>query len=100
MKTGADVRAYILQKVADDVEFRERLAGDPKGVIEAETGGELPDDALVFIKKAIAESLEGSSIDSPLTKDELVQVAGGASDDDELGEYCSIKDWHCGFEYD
>ena len=38
MRTGHEVQAHIVMKAADDLEFRERLASDPKGVIEAETG--------------------------------------------------------------
>ena len=38
MRNGHEVQAHILVKVEEDSEFRERLASDPKGVIEAETG--------------------------------------------------------------
>ena len=81
MKTGEEVQAYILLKTADDPEFRSRLLSDPKGVIEAETGKVLPDDALVFVNEAIATAQKTvPSVDTPLTEDELVQVMGGACD--------------------
>ena len=77
-KTSAEVQSHILFKVADDPEFRERLIADPEGVIEAETGAELPDDALVFVKESIATAQKAvPSVDAPLTEDELVQVMGG-----------------------
>ena len=78
MQTGAEVQAHILLKVTDDAEFRLRLKSDPKGTIEAETGLALPDDQLVFVKEAIASAEAGvPSVDTPLSKDELIQVMGG-----------------------
>ena len=78
MKTGIEVEAHILQKAEADTEFRARLVADPKGVIEAETGLELPADALVLVEQAIANAQQGvSSVEAPLTQDELVQVMGG-----------------------
>ena len=98
MENATEIQAHILLKVAEDVEFRERLASDPKGVIEAETGREVPDDALVLIKQAIAGSLEKVSADTPLTKEEMVQVVGGnSSEQKERDEYCNENpdDWVC-----
>ena len=78
MQTGTEVQAHILQKAEQDAEFRARLIADPKGVIEAETGRELPDDALVFVEQAIATAQQGvSSVDAPLNEAELIQVMGG-----------------------
>ena len=93
MKNATEIKAHILLKVADDVEFGQRVASDPKGVIEAETGREVPDDALVLIKQAIEESLEASA-DTPLSKEELAQVVGGFTQE-ELDEYCESNpgDW-------
>ena len=101
MKNATEVQTHILLKVAEDVEFRERLVNDPKGVIEAETGREVPEDALVLIKQVVAGSLEKMPVDTPLTKEEMVQVAGGYvyQDPDRVGktteEYCEEHpdDW-------
>ena len=94
MKNATEIQTHILLKVAEDVEFRERLASDPKGVIEAETGREVPDDALVLIKQAIEESLEKGSADTPLSKEEMAQVAGGTMQ--TMQEYCDDNpdDWY------
>ena len=81
MQTGAQVQAHVLQKAEADPEFRERLIADPKSVIEAETGLELPDDAFVFVEQAIATAQKAvPSVDAPLTEDELIQVMGGVMD--------------------
>ena len=78
MQTADEVQSHILLKVAEDPAFRERLIADPKGVIEAETGRELPDDVLVFVEEAIATAQKaGPSVEEPLTQDELIQVTGG-----------------------
>ena len=82
IRNSAEVQAHILFKVADDPEFRERLIADPKGVIEAETKGELPDDVLVFVEESIATAQKAvPSVEAPLTEDELIQVMGGACGD-------------------
>ena len=97
MKNATEIQTHILLKVAEDVEFRERLASDPKGVIEAETGREVPDDALVLIKQMVAGSLEKVSADTPLSKEEMAQVVGGwkMRTTEETEEYCEENpdDW-------
>ena len=77
MKTGPEVQAYILRRVGEDLEFRNRLIADPKGVIEAETGLQLPDEGMAIVQEAIATAQQAPSVDEPLTEDELIQVMGG-----------------------
>ena len=78
MRTSNEIQAHIMLKAADDPEFRQRLISDPKGVIEAETGLELPADKLVFVHNAIeAASQPGLSGDVALTEAELAEVGGG-----------------------
>ena len=98
MKNATEIHTHILLKVADDVEFRKRLAKDPKGVIEAETGREVPDDALVLIEQVIANRLEQTSVDTPLSKGEMAQVVGGVSREEghqAVTAYCEDNpdDW-------
>ena len=80
MQTGAEVQAHVMLKASEDVGFRERLIADPKGVIEAETGKQLPDSALVFINQAIENGTEPAVADQPLSVDELTAVIGGDCD--------------------
>ena len=79
MKTGAEVHAHIMLKLADDPEFRTRLLSNPKEVIEAETGREIPDDEIVVLNEAIASAQQAPATDEPLTQEEMVQVMGGSS---------------------
>ena len=92
MRTGNEVQAHILLKAADDPEFRSRLAADPKGVIETETGLELPADKLVFVHNAIEAAQQPTlASDVALTEDELAEVMGGTCEDGMNTE------WHnCG----
>ena len=91
MSTPAEVQNYILLKVESDLEFRARLIADPKGTIEAETGQPLPDDVLVFVEGAIANTQqEVSSADAPLTQDELVQVMGGGCEFGDTDAWCDF----------
>ena len=100
MKSASDIHTHVLLKVADDAEFGERLIDDPKGVIEAEIGRELPEDALVLIKQMVANSLEGMSDNRPLSKEEMAQVVGGGqeltpSQKQALEDHCeeNPQDW-------
>ena len=86
MATEADIQAHILLTVADDADFRDRMIADPKATIEAETGGTLPEDQLVYIEQAIAAAQ--ASAQQPLTVDELTQVAGGHCGEDEDATWC------------
>ena len=92
MQTAAEVQAHVLLKVSNDAAFRERLARDPKAVIEEETGRVVPDDALVFIKQTIADAqAQEESLDAavPLTKGELAQVIGGVDCENDPN-----AEWH------
>ena len=92
METGVEVHKHILCRTEEDPEFRARLIADPKGVIEAEIGKELPDDVMVVVQEAIItaqEKLKLSSAEEPLTKDELRQVIGGSDEvDNSLPDLC------------
>ena len=84
MRNGHEVQAHILVKVEEDSEFRERLASDPKGVIEAETGLALPEDELVFVHNAVEAAVQGKPFEHllnrevALTEEELAEVGGGS----------------------
>ena len=76
----AEFESYVLRKAESDLEFRQRLIADPKGVIEAETGQPLPDDVVVYIGEAISTAKKAvPSVDAPLTEDELNQAVAGCT---------------------
>ena len=43
LKSGEEMRAFLIGKAADDAEFRARLVADPKQVLNEEFGMPLPD---------------------------------------------------------
>ena len=43
LKSGEEMRAYLVGKAADDAEFRARLVADPKQVLNEEFGMPLPE---------------------------------------------------------
>ena len=43
LKSGEEMRAFLVGKAADDAEFRARLVADPKQVLNEEFGMPLPD---------------------------------------------------------
>ena len=43
MKSGAEMREYLIGRAADDAEFRARLVADPKKAVNEEFGLSMPD---------------------------------------------------------
>ena len=95
MHSGTEVQAYILQKVADDAAFRERMVQDPKAAIEEATDGEMPEEMMVYIQQAIADTqAQEESPDAALSQAELAQVVGGVDCENDLN-----TEWYaeCGY---
>lgn len=76
----------LIQRVTEEAnanpEFMKRLEADPRGAIEAMTGGRLPDDLKVQVVRNTATSmtivLPGErNASGELTDTELSRVAGG-----------------------
>ena len=73
-------RAEIMARAADDPQFRQQLKSDPRGTLERELGGSLPDDVQVSVLEETPKQAylvlppEGSK---ELTSEELAGVAGG-----------------------
>ncbi|MDR1473256.1 MAG: NHLP leader peptide family RiPP precursor [Lactobacillales bacterium] len=84
-----EVYKKIMQKAANDEEFRKNLLADPKYVIENLTGKTLPDDYTVTVVESAdpnysdpnyaATFVLPSSSAGELNLDDLDNVAGGAN---------------------
>ena len=89
----AEFESHVLRKVESDLEFRQRLIADPKGVIEAETGQPLPDDFMVYVGEAISTAQKAvPSVDAPLTEEELIEVVAGC-EGTEIHNFSGIPGW-------
>ena len=81
----------LIQRSLEDEEFRQRLLDDPKGTLEQELGGPLPESIEV---RALEESAETIYLVLPsasplgegveISDQDLEQVAGG--DDTDIGQ--------------
>jgi hypothetical protein len=73
-------RQEIMARAADDNAFRDKLKSDPKGTLEKELGGSLPDDVKISVLEETPKQVyvvlpaQGSK---ELSSDELSGVAGG-----------------------
>jgi hypothetical protein len=74
----------VVEKAAQNKEFRAALSKDPKGAIEKEFGVEFPKDVAIHVHENSAKVVHvvlpnplELSERRPLTKEELEQVAGG-----------------------
>lgn len=79
MKTAAQMQTEILNKAADDTEFRARLLGDPNRVLEEELGVTIPEGLTVHVHEedsATAHLVLPRS--NRLTEAEMASVSGGA----------------------
>lgn len=78
METSEEMRARIVDKAAEDADFRARLLDDPKGTLEQELGVAIPAALSIEVHE---ESGETAHLvlppDSRLGEGDLQAVAGG-----------------------
>ncbi len=96
METAEEMRARIVDKAAEDADFRARLLDDPKGALEEEMGVAIPASMSIEVHE---ESVETAHLvlppDSRLGEGDL-QAAAGGTFDPTLGGYYSASspaDW-------
>ncbi len=78
MQSEAQVRAHVAMKAAEDDDFRERLIGDPRAAVEAETGLRLPDGYRIHVHEESATDAHMVLPPNPaLSKEKLNRIAGG-----------------------
>ena len=91
METSEEMRARIVNKAAEDADFRARLLGDPKGTLEQELGVAIPESLSIEVHE---ESSEAAHLilppDSRLSEGDL-QAAAGGTFDSTLGGYYSTQ---------
>ena len=80
MTTATEMRERILSKAEVDGDFRARLIADPKAVISAEIGADIPDGIEVAVHEDSATTAHLVLPPSPeLTEAELEMVGGGTT---------------------
>ena len=78
MTTVTELRARILDKAADDDDFRASLMADPKAAISDETGATIPEGFDIVVHEDSATTAHLVLPPSPvLTEAEMEKVAGG-----------------------
>ena len=78
MTTATEMKERILNRAAEDDEFRARLIADPKATISAETGATIPEGFAVVVHEDSATTAHLVLPPSPkLTDAEMETVAGG-----------------------
>jgi Nitrile hydratase, alpha chain len=105
----AEVERTLVQRSMEDEDFRQRLLDDPKGTLEQEVGGRLPESIEVRVVEESADTIylvlpSASAVGEgrEISDQELEEVAGGVSTGDEhtclhTCSTCAIFDpSHCG----
>ncbi len=78
MTTATEMKEQILNRAAEDGDFRARLLADPKGVISSEVGATIPEGFDVVVHEDSATTFHLVLPPSPqLTEAEMEAVAGG-----------------------
>ena len=95
METTEEMQARIVDKAAEDADFRARLLDDPKGALEEELGVAIPASMSIEVHE---ESGETAHLvlppDSRLSEGDLQAAAGGTFDPTLGGYYSSSPaDW-------
>ena len=83
----AELERRLIQRSMEDEDFRRRLLDDPKGTLEQELGGRLPEGVEV---RAVQESAQSIYLVLPLAS--AVGEGGGEISDRELGEVAGGSD--------
>ena len=96
MKTYAQLRADVLDKAANEAEFRARLLADPKAAVEEAIGLQMPDSVTIEVHE------DGGSVahlvlppSGRLTDEDLNQIAAG---DYKQGAYHSHQNADGGYD--
>ena len=86
MTTATEMKDQILDRAAEDGEFRSLLIADPKAAIASEVGTVVPDGFDVAVHEESATVAHLVLPPSPrLTDAELAEVAGGVSWESFIG---------------
>ena len=86
MTTATEMKDQILNRAAEDGEFRARLIADPKAAIASEVGTVVPDGFDVAVHEDSATAAHLVLSPSPrLTDAELAEVAGGGGWESLIG---------------
>ena len=81
--TMSEMRAHIMARAAEDIEFRAKLLADPKPVISAELGVPIPEHFTIQVHEDSAVAAHVVlPLSDQLTDEDLAQVAGGWGADD------------------
>ncbi len=86
MTTADEMKNQILDRAAEDGEFRARLIADPKAAIASEVGTVVPDGFDVAVHEDSATAAHLVLPPSPrLTDAELAEVSGGGGWESFIG---------------
>ena len=78
MQSAEDMRRRLTEKAVQDPEFRASLVADPKGVLRAEYGIELPDEVSLEVHESDENTVHWALPSSAqLTEKQLDQIAAG-----------------------
>ena len=92
METPSEMRMKIMDRAAEDADFRARLLSDPKGAVEEELNVSIPASMSIEVHEDDAATAHlVLPPDSKLSEADLQMAAGGALDWESVRE--AMKDW-------
>lgn len=80
MKTSAEIQGQIIERAAEDADFRARLLDDANKVLKDELGVAVPDGLMVHVHEDTASNAHlVLPRSSQLSSEEMASVRGGLS---------------------
>lgn len=77
MNTAEDMTSRLLEKAGLDVEFRDRLIADPKGIIHEEFGIQVPDDVEIAVHQNDMNTIHLALPATELPEEQLEAISAG-----------------------
>ena len=78
MQSAEDMRRYLTEKAAENLEFRQQLLADPKSVIQQEFGVMIPDNINVVVHESDMQTVHLALPPNPtLDEEQLEAISAG-----------------------
>ncbi len=74
MQTAEELNTYLMQKAAEDEDFRAQLVSDPKGVLNDQFGITVPDNIQIKVHESDLQTIHLALPPTPVLNEEQLEA--------------------------